>query len=157
MSAAESTLTDKNYNGEKPFVDSVSTYGEIGADILPAERKKLLAAIDYLSKLEDGWNGHNAICPTELSINRSKGFVQKLWGKIYPDTVSPDGEGGVNFKWKNSQMTLILTVDSDFLHLSLAYAAGENKENIFLDNVPFDGEIIPSSVTENIPARPKSA
>jgi len=48
-----STLTDTRYPMPIPVAYPVSAYSRTAA-ILPGERDKLLAAIDYLAKMEDG-------------------------------------------------------------------------------------------------------
>jgi len=149
------TLTDTRYPAYIPAANPVSAYSR-NADILPGERDKLLAAIGYLSEIENGWDGRDAIKPTPLSVTRSAEFIKKLWGKIYPDTVSPDGEGGINFKWKTASHSIIITVDSGFLHLSRVNRQKNIDADIFLDNILFDGELIPQSIMEQIPQRDRN-
>jgi len=123
-------------------------------NILPKERVELLAALSFLEKLEDNWNGHTAKAPSARSVEMAKHFVTCLpLNRSHANKVEPDGDAGVCFTWRSASERVILTIDG-----AMAYLSHEKDQNspVFINDVLFfDGAdtMLPSEVIERIPSQ----
>jgi len=154
-----STVRSDNNNEFTAVFESMtnSIYSEhTRAELLPKEKEEILSALSYMENLGDGWNGEHARKPLSLTINMAKSFI-KLWplNKTYPDTVSPDGSGGLTFKWEinsSNKEKLLLNFEPGLIHL--AYSK-EKVEPELIDNIIFLGEetAMPQRILQFIPVR----
>lgn len=136
----------------KENIQDASTYNEVSENDFPAQRRRLLEALSYLEKLEDNWNGHDAVKPTSQAISMAKHFVTYLFlSKQHADFIEPDGDGGIILKWQSENTRIFITIDGFELHMS--YQANGEKP-IFIDNVKFfdtSNKILPTKVVGYIP------
>jgi hypothetical protein len=155
-SAARRNLSEDTYDASLPTKGpEITTLGRIDNEdpVRPKERMKILAAINYLAKLPDDWNGRNARRLSDPTLLSARSFIERMpLDCTYPNKISPDGEGEISFLWKTSEETIIITVDANLLHLSHTHK-GQSEKDKFQDDIPFDGEIIPAVVKAEIPKR----
>ncbi|MGE4259232.1 MAG: hypothetical protein AB7F19_07810 [Candidatus Babeliales bacterium] len=113
------------------------------------EKTDLLKAIEYISTLEDGWNGYFAQKPSNLSIDAAKKFISLLpKNKLNPNKISPGGERSVTLEWQMLGINLLLNFDGDYIHFS---REEKNRPTIFKDNIPFGFVKIPDKIMKLIP------
>lgn len=150
----KTNLTDIDYKENNVFISAESA-DTINNSDLPPERYELLKAIEYLATLEGDWNGYSATPPTILSLIKAKKFIEKLFlNRLYPDKVSPDGDGGIIFKWSlTNKERILLTIDGSLTHLSHEEAG---KPDIFISDVSFDNDI-PKEILAHIPLKKRAS
>ncbi len=132
----------------------VSTFNTVPENDFPSQRRKLLDALSYLKKIDDNWNGHDAIKPSRQAIAMAEHFVSHLFlTKYHANYIEPDGDGGIVLVWKSENYNILLTIDGTHLHLSYKTA---QEDPIFIENIPFfdtEENILPNEILEYIPDR----
>lgn len=85
-----------------------------------------------------------------------KQFIMSLpFNKKYPNTVSPDGEGGLTLKWSLDQVQqdkkLILTFEPGLIHMAYKSVVGEP---VYEDDIVYSLEdiCIPQKIITYIPS-----
>lgn len=131
---------------------SSATFDHVSDNDYPAQRRKLLEALNYLTKLEDDWNASGAKKPSPRAITMTKHFVEYLLLiKKHADFIEPDGDGGIVLRWQTPTQRILLTIDGICLHLSIK----ENgAETVFVDDISFfdvKNTILPQDVLSYIP------
>lgn len=151
--ASQIGFTDRIIKEDTGFTpESLSTIDK--PTVLPPERIELEKAIEYIGTLNDDWNGFNAKRVTELSINAGKRLIGLIpLNRLYPNKVSPDGEGGLVFSWNPSKERILLTVEGSIMHLSYEKEGSPDK---FIDDVAFDFSEIPGDILSYLPVRKPS-
>lgn len=130
------------------FYSSTSTFDKISAKILPPGHEHVKAALNYLSGLNDDWDGEDAIAPTEQAIEAAHAINNNfMLDRKYPDKVSPDGDGAILFIW-NTEKRVTFTIEAALIHVSVEYSDGHTD---LPDSVPYDLTAIPKEILQYIP------
>lgn len=141
---------EEQYKGRTSYVSSTYTN-----NVLPPDRESLIKALDYLSELDDDWNGCGAESPSDQAVRMSRFFIEKLpLNRIHANKISPDGEGGILFVWDTNKDRIILTIDGASIYLSHEIEGQDEAE--YVDEEPFfssQGLVIPRSIQNHIPLR----
>jgi hypothetical protein len=58
-------------------------------------KEELLGRIQYLSRLQPGWDGDGASIPSELAIRNAEYIVKRLPGWLKIEEIDPDAIGGI--------------------------------------------------------------
>ncbi len=128
--------------------------GEIPFVNLRKERKEILLALEHLEKLDDNWNGYGAKKTLKFVIDTAKCFFEHLpQNRKCPDKISPDGEGGVIFKWGFEENALLLSFEPGLIHLS---CRSLDKPTVYCDDIIYQMESdtkIPQDILKYIPTR----
>ena len=125
--------------------------------IFPRERDELLQAIKYLRALDDDWNGFDAKKITHVVFSMLERFINSVpLNLLYPNSVSPDGEGGALLKWASvNGERLLVSFEPGLLHVSHRI----NGKDTFVDNIIYgaeDGRRIPEQILSRMPLRKKT-
>lgn len=148
--ATQRNLTDESFRDAVVDRASISAYEKKEDNVYPPERKEVLAAIDYIAGLSEDWDNNGALPPHKATVAMSRAFINHLpFNRLYPNKISPDGDGGIVLTWYVQGGHLIVTVDGSHLHLSCVGV--DTTKNIFKDNIIFDGEIIPVLIKDRLP------
>lgn len=136
----------------QPSAVTASTFNQIPDSRRPRKLFDLLSALEFLSRLEDDWNGWEAIAPTAKTIQMTESF---LWSiplrRDHADKIEPDGDGGVHLKWVLPNSTVIVTIDGSYIYLSSEEASGNVK---ILGPIPFFDDsirVLPPEILDQIP------
>lgn len=116
------------------------------------ECMELLHALNYLAQLPDDWNGYGAQKPSQYSIDTTKAFIKLIpENRIYPDKISPDGEGNITLTWdQRPKQRILLTIEGLNLYFSLEK---QGKKDFFSKEIPFFGKSIPQEMMNIIPRK----
>ena len=85
-----------------------------------------------------------------ISAQAARAFVTMLPSAYQLPRIAPDIEGDIGMIWESGDHTVLLTVEGWRLH-AVIDPTSPNSQSI--DDLPFDGEVIPTRIRRHLPIR----
>jgi hypothetical protein len=134
---------------EVESVDAATMPGEAvtyDALVQSKTRRSLIQLIENFSTDGVAW-GHDEFQKISSDTACAAILFLKLVGGKTPK-VAPNGDGGLTLLWERPEQPVLLLIDNWRMHLVVGAAT---PTATYYDNLPFDGERVPSEVSAAIP------
>lgn len=126
----------------------------------PASEARAIAVVDVLNEslqkmrdLKSNWNGQGAPAPVQQSIAAAQYVLNQLPNVHMNASAGVDPEGHVFLRLNRGSRLAYLTVEPRSMHL-LYIEPGQ--PNLYIDDEPFKGKIIPANILAVLNARLKA-
>lgn len=150
MNRSLKNLTDDSFEYEVGgFEDTPSM--STNAD-LPPGWGEVKGALDYIRGLPNNWAGNGEISPSHQLIDMASIFALSVYwkGKIFPEKIYPDGDGGIVFKWGEKDNKTLIGFRYGLINVS--YKAGSDRA--YIPDIPYmSRENTDPRMFQYIPAR----
>lgn len=158
-------MTDRDINlfpVTASFAPRVRWHSRADVAVLPGEAatadaiardKARSALIELVQKFYDqgfSWSAGINIKISSHTIEAARAFFRVLPDDVILPKISPDGEGGLLMAWESRDKLVMAVIDGWLMHL---VDAATTTNAVYLDDILFDGNRIPSAIMDALPIR----